>query len=194
MNAANVVRHKLFCGKPSFVEYEMVEETESAGELSVVSKRWPMTLLRGLNGRSNLNAYSLTQILVYVLCNISYVTVTPYDVSVVSHDEIWCTREFWVNKRWPLEISTWCISWQTLVLLLTLRIQKPSQCKWPGNANSRVDHLLYHLQQTSATPKRASEFDSVQCIGIKHIYFFSWSKLVLFSGYDIYCIWDAIDD
>ena len=31
--------------------------------------------------------------------------------------------------------------------------------------------VLYHLQQTSATPQRAPEVSSVQCIDIKGIYF-----------------------
>ena len=41
------------------------------------------------------------------------------------------------------------------------------QYKWPRNAGSRVDHIIF--RKTSATPQRAPEFNSVQCIGINGV-------------------------
>ena len=54
-------------------------------------------------------------------------------------------------------------------LLAVGRHFRPNFAENDNLINSRVDYLLYtyHPQQTSATPKRAPEFISVQCIRLK---------------------------
>ena len=66
---------------------------------------------------------------------------------VVYHYVMQCTEELQENKDGRLRMYSWCISWQTLVQLLTLRIQKTNasvmcQLTHQRRVGRRIDGVL----------------------------------------------------